>query len=855
VEALVAITQRDPIRAAEKAADAERAALSLGGAEGLAARSRAASIAGSAALIGGDVARAAACYERALDLAEQAGERHAAAVAAVNLGLAQLEAGQLGRAIEALRDGARRLAALERPSELCRALYNLANAAFLAGDDALAAQAATWARQQALEQGDREAAFYAAIVLSDLEVRAGRVEAAIHALEQLDAEEPVRAVRAVIAARLAIAYASLGSIDIARERAVRARMLAAGLDVLEAEVAIAEARVGLAAGDPTGAEAWAVRAMAAASSFETRIRAGLLGAETADACGHATEAASRLAHVRAMLDAASAELDPASRARLRAVPAYRRAFAARPDLRLDRAIVHARSGEGRAWIALARRVVSEHRPGRVLEALASAALDLTGAERAFVLARAESGAIVVRTAKGLSGQLGPEQRPSRSIAARVIDERRPIVSVDAIEDARLDRAASVHAMALRSVLAVPVPTRDGGALALYVDDRLRPAAFSEVTVADLVALAELAAAALANAERWRDERRTARLALRRTRELERALEVRGEEVHALRLGESGSGAFAGLVTASEAMRKVVALASRVAASEVPVLLVGESGTGKELLARAIHAASARRGRPFLAESCAAIPEQLLESTLFGHVRGAFTGADRPRRGLFEIAHGGTLFLDEIAEMSPAMQAKLLRVLQEREIRPVGSEHTRTIDVRLIAATREDLQARIAAGAFREDLYFRIAVVTIEVPPLRERPEDIAPLVAALIARHGGGRPVRVDERALDALRAYAWPGNVRQLENEIRRALLLAGDTISLEHLSPEVRGATGDLGCGLDLKSQVEALERRLVERALAIHGGNQSRAAKTLGLSRFGLQKMLKRWGAGTAPHRSVK
>jgi transcriptional regulator with GAF, ATPase, and Fis domain len=844
VSALVAIARGDAVAAAEHAAEAERAAAALGGVERKAARARALSLAGSAALIAGASERAAAAYEQALELAESAGERHAAASAAVNLGLARLDTGRIGPAIEALRDGARRLAAIGRPGELGRALYNLANAAFLAGDDALASHAAAQAAACSAESGDRDAAAHAAVVLADLELRAGRVRSAIRALTEIDARGPLQA---VIAARLAIAHAALGEVTEARDRAAQARALAAGSEALEADVAIAEARVALEAGEAPWAESLAVRAMAAARTFETRVRAGLIAAETAEACQERSEAAARLAHVRALLDAAAAGLDPAARARLRAVPAYQRALAARPDPSLERSPSTPERADGRALIALARRIAAEHRPGRILAALAAAALDRTGAERAFVLARASDGSIVVRCALGLLGELGPEQRPSRSIAARVIDERRPMVSVDAMEDARLGRAASVHTMALRSVLAVPVPMRDGNALALYVDDRLRPGAFSEGTAADLVALADLASAALANAERWRDERRQARLASRRARELERMLEARGEELRALQLAEGGAGAFAGICAASESMRRVIALASRVAASGVPVLLVGEIGTGKDILARAIHAASARRERAFVAESCAAIPEELLESTLFGHVRGAFTGADRARRGLFEIAHGGTLFLDEVADMSPAMQAKLLRALQHGEIRAVGSERTRRVDVRVIAATSRDLHARIETGAFREDLYWRMAVVTIEIPPLRERVEDIAPLAAALVARHAGGRTVRIDESALEALRAYPWPGNVRQLENELRRALLVAGDVISAEHLSPELRAAAGDPARDLDLKAKVAELERRMIERALAIHGGNQSRAAKALGVSRFGLQKMLKRLGLG--------
>jgi transcriptional regulator with PAS, ATPase and Fis domain len=258
----------------------------------------------------------------------------------------------------------------------------------------------------------------------------------------------------------------------------------------------------------------------------------------------------------------------------------------------------------------------------------------------------------------------------------------------------------------------------------------------------------------------------------------------------------------------------------------------------------------------VAENCGAIPEPLLESTLFGHVRGAFTGADRARVGLFEIADGGTLFLDEVGEMGAAMQAKLLRVLQDGEVRPVGSERSSRVDVRVVAATHRDLEAMVREGRFREDLFYRLAVVRLPVPSLRSRAEDVPALVAHLLSKFTQRRPgdpgpersVRVTRRALAALAAAPWPGNVRQLENELRRALVLCDETLDLEHLSPDVAlgGRSEGAGTGeLSLRDHVDALERRLVTDALRRAGGNQTRAAKALGLSRFGLQKMLKRLG----------
>jgi transcriptional regulator with PAS, ATPase and Fis domain len=278
-----------------------------------------------------------------------------------------------------------------------------------------------------------------------------------------------------------------------------------------------------------------------------------------------------------------------------------------------------------------------------------------------------------------------------------------------------------------------------------------------------------------------------------------------------------------------------------------VLVIGESGSGKELIVRAIHRNGPRGQGPFVSENCGAMPEGLLESALFGHVRGAFTGADRTRAGLFEIADGGTLFLDEIGEMSLPTQAKLLRVLEDGLVRPVGSERTRRVDVRIVAATHRDLTAMVRNRQFREDLFFRLNVIAIRVPPLRERSGDIPLIVRQMLRKHGGGKEFNVTRAAMARLSSYAWPGNVRQLENEVRRAIVLSDGTIDTELLSPEITPA-GRTEVGLDLRSRVDMLEADLVRQALERTRGNQTQAAKILGLSRFGLQKMIARLGIRT-------
>ncbi|MCU7892246.1 MAG: sigma-54 dependent transcriptional regulator, partial [Candidatus Thiodiazotropha sp. (ex Ustalcina ferruginea)] len=306
------------------------------------------------------------------------------------------------------------------------------------------------------------------------------------------------------------------------------------------------------------------------------------------------------------------------------------------------------------------------------------------------------------------------------------------------------------------------------------------------------------------------------------------------------------------------MNQVCEKIRRVSPYDVSVLLTGESGTGKELAARALHYNSARWDQPFVVENCGALPDELLESELFGYKRGAFTGAVEDRAGLFEQASGGTVFLDEIGEVSPAFQVKLLRVLQEGEIRPLGSSQTRQVDVRVIAATNRDLEQEVREGRFREDLYYRLATVTIHLPALRERKTDI-PLIANSILdaaiQHLGKRVDGFSAEAIACMQAYHWPGNVRELQNEIRHMLVMSDmDEMGAELLSPRVlraapEGDEADLQT-MDvlegsLKERVESLEARILKETLIRHRWNKSQAAKELGLSRVGLRSKLERYG----------
>jgi len=320
----------------------------------------------------------------------------------------------------------------------------------------------------------------------------------------------------------------------------------------------------------------------------------------------------------------------------------------------------------------------------------------------------------------------------------------------------------------------------------------------------------------------------------------------GESARVIQVGERE------IIVAEPAMVRLFGLVERVAVGPMPVLVTGETGSGKDVVAEAIHALGPRASRPIVKLNCAALPENLLESELFGHERGAFTGADAAKPGLFETADRGTLFLDEIGEMSPALQAKLLRVLEDRRVRRVGATREKTVDVRVVAATHRDLKAAVESSTFRQDLYYRLSVMVLSVPPLRERQREIpllAERVAAEAAERAGREPVTLGAAALEVLQRYDWPGNVRELQNAVGAAVVLCqGDEIAVEDLPVEILEATGafpagdasqqvpdsDDGPRMPLDQELRAIEKRRISEALELSGGNQSEAARILGMPR---------------------
>jgi DNA-binding NtrC family response regulator len=327
---------------------------------------------------------------------------------------------------------------------------------------------------------------------------------------------------------------------------------------------------------------------------------------------------------------------------------------------------------------------------------------------------------------------------------------------------------------------------------------------------------------------------------------ERSLTAENERLRA-ELREVAPERMGEMVGRSQAMQAVFKRIATVAPTDASVLIEGESGTGKERVARALHELSARARAPFVALSCAALPESLLEAELFGHEKGAFTDAHRERRGRFELAQGGTLFLDDIDDMPLPVQVKLLRVLQERTFERLGSEETRKLDIRVVAATKKPLKDLVREGRFREDLFYRIHVVPVKLPPLRERDGDVPLLLAHMIARFGKGRAYHVSTPTLNLLERYPWPGNVRELENAVQRAIALAGDSLELKRefllpLDPRWRGATEPTETVRDLREVLREAEIAHIRRALESTGGHRTQTAKLLGISRKVLWEKLR-------------
>jgi transcriptional regulator with GAF, ATPase, and Fis domain/pSer/pThr/pTyr-binding forkhead associated (FHA) protein len=553
----------------------------------------------------------------------------------------------------------------------------------------------------------------------------------------------------------------------------------------------------------------------------------------------------------------------------------------------------------RRVIEFNRQINSDLTTQKVLVRLVDAAIELSGAERGFLLLgdlplqRAAAGGgeddgseaprsmddLKVAVARNLDHERIQSPKLSRTIVEKVLRDNATLLIADAQQTGgEVSEAMSIQQLSIQSVLCVPLRVRGRLIGALYLDHRWQPDAFAKASIDVIEAFSSQAALAIANARLLEEVGRKAGELERRNDEIKRLneelagrVEAQTRELSAVRremqavVGEETgqmAAKYTEIIGSSPPLMHVLKIVDKVADTDLPVYVHGEPGTGKELIARALHRHSRRAEKEFVAINCATFQETLLESELFGHVRGAFTNADRDKPGLFEQADGGTLFLDEIGEMSPGMQSKLLRVLQDGEFRRVGeAKAVRKVDVRVVSASNRDLAKMIEEKSFREDLFYRLHNVRVEMPPLRDRREDLPELIEHFLERickspHHPIDPVpTIDPKAMKALMNYHWPGNVRQLEQELKKLVALRdGDRITLDQLGEEMLAknaqvAEADELGRITLKSAVDRLEHEWITRALKQFSYNKTKAAEALGLSRVGLRKKIDRLGVEDA------
>lgn len=507
------------------------------------------------------------------------------------------------------------------------------------------------------------------------------------------------------------------------------------------------------------------------------------------------------------------------------------------------------------WIEINRRLLSQTQVASILDEILDDAISITDAERGFVI-YSESQDLDVRSSRNMEGETlkAEEGKFSHTIAQEVMRRGESIVIFDAQKDSRFSEAASVLSLKVRSVLCVPLSLGSKTVGLIYLDNRFREGVFQKEHLPILEALADQSSLALEHARLHQENlnkieelKKSKELIEKLNQRLEKDLDETSANLNAAkeslkRQNEEISLRYTydKIIGESAKLKQVLKKLDRIVDSSMSVFIHGESGTGKELIAQAIHFNGLRKDKPFVAENCTALPENLLESELFGYVQGAFTGADKNKIGLFELANGGTLFLDEVGDMPLAMQAKLLRVLQEGEVRQVGGKNYRKVDVRIITASNKDLKDLIAEGKFRQDLYYRINVVQIDLPPLRDRREDIPLLIEHFMqqeAAKAGTPSPKLNKDALKLLMNYPWPGNIRELLNEVTRFLSLRDSHIDASSLSPhileKIEQSEQYLGQkGLDFL--ISGVEKKAIADAMQKSRGNKVKAAKLLKIGR---------------------
>jgi serine/threonine-protein kinase PknK len=810
----------------------------------------------------GRVSEAAAAYGRALVLAEASSLDDLVIQTALNSGTSSHAAGELGAALRAY----------ERGEAMARALGATAagiilgfNRGKLLGDlgafeQSEAVLAHTLAAASAEKMGFFEGVCHQA--LADGRAARGDLEGAERELARaMTTLTAMAAEREVAEGKLLLA-----EIALARGDGEPARVLLASLEVPTAPDLRARAhRLEAQAFERRGDLAAAVLAIERAARLADESGQALLVAEVSAvrsrmfaARGAAYLAAREAGRAREIWEGVAMGLPAPLDRVFREHPQRRELLLAEPPASAS-APGHEREGRAserlRHLVAINRRIGSASTAPEILEATLDAAIELTRAERGFLLLR-DGGEVRVAAARNFDQERVTRSRAkfSQAVAKRVLASGEAVVAVDAGSDPRFSGSRSVHALELKSILCVPITGTASVVGALYIDFRFRAGAFSEDDVDVVRAFADQAAIALERAALL-SELKAKNLDLESERaELARLAEGRAEEIASLegRLSRVDKPArareYEEIKGHGPAMSRVFDLLDRVVLTDLTVLIEGESGTGKELVARAIHRHSARSDKPFLTVNCGALPPALFEGELFGYKKGAFTGAAQDHPGLFVAASGGTLLLDELGELPLDLQVKLLRVLQQREVQPLGSALAVPIDVRILCATHRDLRQEVRDGNFREDLYYRVAIVTVPLPPLRERIEDLPVLARAILERAARtlGRPLATLDRSAErALLRHAFPGNVRELENVLTKALLLAdGDVIREADLALE--GAPLGLPRRPELRPRggtpAESARFRTVLEAT---GWNVCEAARALAMPRATFYRKLRRYG----------
>ncbi|WP_437592829.1 sigma 54-interacting transcriptional regulator [Sorangium sp. So ce1000] len=819
----------------------------------------------------GEVEPALVGYRQALATAEEHGLGDLIARCSLNVGTACHQSGELGEALAAYERGARLASAMGQADLVLVLDFDLAKLWADVGAFERAARVASRVEAEAARRGAPFFAAAAASVLGDCALAAGEAEEAARCFERSRRGfEAQGAQREVVEEELELCRAHLarGAVGDARAALGRAREHDAAREApdLGARAALLEGRLALLDGEGDGdlgqdlsaarehlERALGLAERAAQPDLAADVRLAL--AEAHELAGEPEAAAAQRERAAAAWTAMARSLPEALQHAFWTHPRRRAAQPARAPAAVEAAAQPAaeRAAKLERLLAVFRKLNSSVEIADILAMAMDAAIDLTAAERGFLLIEQPGGELRVAVARNVDREkVGRSHlKFSYGIAERAIATQEPVVTVDAQEDPRFHEHASVHAMRLRSVIAVPIRSPDGVLGALYLDNRFRRARFAPEDVDLLLAFADQVALALRNARLVDDlRRRTVELEAERRRVEEL---LRGQAAEIDRLQEQvlvrqqaleHRYDYGAIVGRGPALRAVFATLDRVVDAPVNVLVTGESGTGKELVARAIHFAGPRKGGPFMGINCAALPAALLESELFGHVRGAFTGADRDRTGLVVAARGGTLFLDELGEMPLEVQAKLLRVLQEREVRPVGSAEAVRVDFRLVCATNRDLLAEAARGRFREDLYYRVAVVQIRLPALRDRLEDLPELALHFVRRAAEqlGRPApQLSHEALRRLGQHGWPGNVRELENVITKAVVLCdGRRIGPDDVDVPRAREGGGRGAPRSPRD-----ERAALLAALERTGWNALQAAREAGMSRATFYRKLRRLG----------